>query len=323
MLPRAPLLMFLAGVLGAGPAAAAPDPAVFVGLAASVLRVEAPRAEGGFALGSAVSVAPEMVVTNCHVTRAARQVSIVRGGARWTADLQAAELERDLCLLHVPGLKATPVALSDSSALALGQSVTALGFTGGIGIQNSRGEVTELHRHGGARVIQSSNWFTSGASGGGLFDDQGRLVGVLTFRLRGGERHYYAAPAEWVRQLIEGAAHGDLRPVLPLEAYPLPYWEAAAPPFFLRAALLQRDGRWDDLATLSAQWARADAEDGEAWFLLGQAQQHLGRTAEARHALACSLRLQPERAAAREALAALPPPGADNPHLDCPPPRPG
>ncbi len=321
-----PLLMFLAGVLGAARAAAAPDPAVFVGLVASVLRVEAPRAEGGFALGSAVSVAPELVVTNCHVTRFARQVSIVRGGARWAADLQAAELERDLCLLHVPGLKATPVPLADSSALAFGQSVTALGFTGGIGIQNSRGEVTELHRHGGARVIQSSNWFTSGASGGGLFDDSGHLVGVLTFRLRGGERHYYAAPAEWVRQLIDGAARGDLRPVLPLEAYPLPYWESAAPPFFLRAAVMQRDGRWGDLAALAAQWARADRDDAEAWFVLGQASQHLGQLTQARQALACSLRLQPDRAAAREALAALAPPpapGADNSFLDCPPPQPG
>lgn len=316
------LPMFLAAALTAGSAAAAPDPTVFVALAASVLRVEAPRAEGGFALGSAVSVAPELVVTNCHVTRMAREVSIVRGGVRWAADLQAAELERDLCLLHVPGLKADPVLLADSGSLAPGQSVTALGFTGGIGIQNSRGEVTELHRYGGARVIQSSNWFSSGASGGGLFDDRGRLVGVLTFRLRGGERHYYAAPAEWVRQLIEGASHGELRPVLPLEAYPAPYWEAAAPPFFLRAAVLQRDGRWNELAALAGQWSHLDADDGEPWFLLGQALQRLGRDAEARDAYACSLRRPPERPAAREALAALAGAGADNPILSCAAPRP-
>ncbi len=319
---RTPLLLCLAGALLAGSAAAAPDASVFVALAASVLRVEAPRAEGGFALGSAVSVAPELVVTNCHVTRRAREVSVVRGGVRWVADLQAAELERDLCLLHVPGLKADPVALADSRSLTPGQSVTALGFTGGIGIQNSRGEVTELHRFGGARVIQSSNWFSSGASGGGLFDDRGRLVGVLTFRLRGGERHYYAAPAEWVRQLIEGAAHGELRPVLPLEAYPAPYWEAAAPPYFLRAAVLQRDGRWNELAALAGEWSRQDADDGEPWFLLGQALQRLGRTAEARRAYACSLRLPPERPAAREALAALNAVDADNSPLACATPRP-
>ncbi|MFO1273397.1 MAG: trypsin-like peptidase domain-containing protein [Rubrivivax sp.] len=320
---RPPLLLFLAGVLAAGTAAAAPEPSVFVALAASVLRIEAPRAEGGFALGSAVSVAPELVVTNCHVTRLAREVSVVRGGVRWQADLQAAELERDLCLLHVPGLKADPVPLADSGSLAPGQSVTALGYTGGIGIQNSRGEVTDLHRFGGARVIQSSNWFSSGASGGGLFDDRGRLVGVLTFRLRGGERHYYAAPAEWVRQLLDGAAHGDLRPVLPLEAYPTAYWEAAAPPYFLRAAVLQRDGRWAELAALVGEWSHQDAEDGEPWFLLGQALQRLGRAADARQAYACSLRLAPERPAARDALAALGGASADNPRSGCAAPRPG
>ena len=50
---------------------------------ASVLRVEAPRQRGGFALGSAVAVAPDQVVTNCHVTREATAVNILRGGLRY------------------------------------------------------------------------------------------------------------------------------------------------------------------------------------------------------------------------------------------------
>jgi len=313
--------LLLAGTAFVPAALAAPDPTIFVGLSASVLRVEAPRDEGGYSIGSAVVVGPELAVTNCHVTRLARRVSIVRGGVRWFADAQASELERDLCLLHVPGLKATPVALAPSAALRLGESVTALGYTGGIGIQNSRGEVLELHRHDGAQVIQSSNGFTSGASGGGLFDDRGRLVGVLTFRLRGGERHYYAAPVDWVRQLIEGASRGDLRAVLPLEAYPTPYWEAAAQPRFLRAALLQRDGRWADLASLAADWSRLDADDSEPWYLLGLALLQLGRDVEARPAFECSLRLAPSRVAAREALERLAAAGADNPPAGCPAPN--
>ncbi len=202
---KRPLLLSL--LLCAAPlsqAGSATDRGVFVGLAASVLRIEAPG-QRGYSLGSGVVVAGNTVVTNCHVTRNAREVFVVRGGVRWRAAAQASHIERDLCLFDVPGLEAPPVTLLQGDALTLGQTVTALGYTGGMGIQSSTGEVVELHRHDGSRVIQSSNWFSSGASGGGLFDEQGRLVGILTFRLRGGEAHYFAAPAAWVEQMLADA----------------------------------------------------------------------------------------------------------------------
>lgn len=298
-------LLLVAGLLGASLAVAAPEPGAFVALAASVLRVEAPRDAGGFALGSAVTVGRELVVTNCHVTRDARRINVVRGGVRWPAVAQASELSRDLCLLHVPGLISPPVSVGRAADLALGQAVTALGYTGGVGIQNSAGEVQDLHRHDGSVVIQSSNWFSSGASGGGLFDDRGRLVGVLTFRLRGGEAHYFAAPAEWVHELIDGAGR-ELRAVLPLEQYPRPYWESAAPPRFLLAARLQREARWPELERLAELWRRQDPADGEPWYLLGAALLRQGRDDAARHALRCALQLQPGRSAAQALLQGLP-----------------
>jgi S1-C subfamily serine protease len=42
-------------------------------------------------------------------------------------------------------------------------------------------------------VIQTSTAFTSGASGGGLFDEDGRLVGILTYRLRGASGYYFSS----------------------------------------------------------------------------------------------------------------------------------
>lgn len=304
---KSALYLLLAAVAALPVQASVPDPARFVALAGSVLRVEVPRERGGFALGSAVAVAPEQVVTNCHVTRDAREIHVVRGGVRWAVTAQAADVGRDLCLLEVPGLQAPPVPLGFTGSLAIGQKVAALGYTGGTGIQNSPGHVIELHRFDGGHVIQSSNWFSSGASGGGLFDAGGALVGILTFRLRGGEAHYFAAPVEWVRQLLDEQRDGRFGRVMPLDTRRLPYWKApnTAQPRFLRAQVLQRDQRWGELALLAHDWLRSDADDAEPWHLLGTALERLERPAEARTALECSLQLAPAHAGVRAQLQSL------------------
>jgi serine protease Do len=275
-------------------------------LSVSVVRIEAPRRGGGFSLGSGVVVAPDKVVTNCHVTRDAMEVEAVRGDTRWRAQAQIADVVRDLCLLHVPGVRLSPVRLGRSTDIALGQSVTALGFTGGVGIQQSAGQVVEVHRHDGARVLQSDNWFSSGASGGGLFDDDGRLVGVLTFRLRGGEQHYFSVPVEWVAELLARPDDQYAR-VRPLDGPAAPFWLAEGPgqPRFLRAALLIRNDRWDELLSVATEWARVDPSDAEPWFLMGTALARQNRLPEARAALECSLDREPGLAAARERLAAV------------------
>lgn len=283
-----PSLLALLPLLAAqAPARAALDQAAYVSLAASVLRVEAPRQRGGYALGSAVALEADKVVTNCHVTREALEVNILRGGLRYPARWQASDIGRDLCLLDVPGLGARPVALGKAAALSVGQAVTALGYTGGVGIQNSTGQVVQLHRHDGGRVIQSSNFFNSGASGGGLFDDEGRLVGILTFRLRGGEAHYFAAPVEWVAQMLSDTQRGSFRKVMPLDSQQLPYWQAGTTnqPRFLQAAVLVRNDRWPELEALARDWLRAEPDDAEPWQLLATALARQGRADEAGAAL--------------------------------------
>jgi serine protease Do len=288
--------------------------AVLVALSGSVLRVEAPRAQGGFSLGSAVVIDHETVVTNCHVTRDARQVFVVRGGARWPAATQRSDVDHDLCVLHVPELRGNPVPIGRSGSLLMGQTVLALGYTGGAGLQNSRGDVVGLHRHDGGRVVQSNNGFNSGASGGGLFNTEGQLVGILTFRLRGAEQAYFSAPTEWLQSLLQDfAAHAAA--VAPLAAGALPYWQqdTAAQPRFLRAASMLQARRFMELETLASSWLKADDGDAEPWHLLGAAWAGQQRNADARWALDCSLALEPAHGSARRLRALLGPgPAAQN-----------
>ena len=80
-----PRIVLVSWILATAPAWAELDRATVLGLSASVLKIEAVRVQGGFSLGSGVAVAPETIVTNCHVTRDALKVNVLRGGVRWPA----------------------------------------------------------------------------------------------------------------------------------------------------------------------------------------------------------------------------------------------
>jgi len=200
------LLALILVATQASPVLAGLDRAMLVKLSSSVLKVEVLRAERGYSLGSGVVVGSERVVTNCHVTRDARQIRVLQGGLRLPAQLQQVDAYHDLCFLRVRGIEsARAVRLGLAGELSIGQPVTAVGHTAGA-FHSSAGAVLALHRMDGARVIQSSNFFSSGASGGGLFDAEGKLVGVLSFRLRGATGHYFAMPAEWLQRQVKADA---------------------------------------------------------------------------------------------------------------------
>lgn len=294
----------LAALAGLGmPPAWAIDGAELVQLGGSIVKIEAVRQQGGYALGSGVVVAPDKVATNCHVTRDGREVRVLRGGLRYTAEAQASDLRHDLCVLSVPQLGAPAVAVApdDAQPLQPGQTVSAIGFTGGIALQRSSGEVVALHRLDGAQVIQSTNWFNSGASGGGLFDETQQLVGLLTFRMRGTQAHYYAAPVAWLLPLLRDDA---MRPVAPLARTEAPFWERPAgdQPRFLQAAVFEQEQRWQDLDALAIAWAREDRADAQPWLVRGRAQQQLGRLPAAQKSLEQALAIDP---ASRSALLQL------------------
>jgi serine protease Do len=270
------------------------DRAALVLVGAKVLKVEVLRQQGGYSLGSGVVVGDGQVITNCHVTRDGIGIHVLRGDNRWRAEAQARDAEHDLCLLRVPGLLAEPgVKLGAAQHLKVGQSVTAVGYTGGLGIQSSSGNITGLHRYDGTLVIQSDNWFSSGASGGALFDDQLNLVGVLTFRLRGGNAHYFAAPTEWLQPMLDGRMPYEA--VGPGDARELAYWQKPAEqqPLFLQAVALARDMRWIELEALSARWTGTDATDPAPWAMWGLALEQLGKLGDAQRALERSVAIDP------------------------------
>jgi hypothetical protein len=266
------------------------DRAALVRVAPSVVKIEAVDASGRFQIGSGVVVGAGKVVTNCHVTRHAERVQVVSGGVRWSVSAQADDTLRDLCLLHVPRLPGTPAAIARASELRVGQPLLAIGYTAGVQ-QISEGAVVALHPWAGSSIIRSSNWFNSGASGGGLFNADGELVGILTFRLRGGGAHYFAAPADWLHDGLDA-------PERYTAVRPLPgptFWElpAESQPYFLQAAALEQNRQWRALILLAQRWSQEAALEPEAAYLLGIAHDALDHSEASVLALQHCLELDP------------------------------
>jgi serine protease Do len=247
----------------------------------SLVQIVAVGANGRYHMGSGVSLPNGTVVTNCHVTLAAKRVMLFGGARGEGAQLQAADVAHDICALYFPELPHPPAVVSGSRNLKVGDPVYAVGFNAGRSISFQTGEVVELFEHDGGLVIRTSAAFTHGASGGGLFDQDGRLVGILTFfRTQPGGTSYFAVPAEWLHGLDQTPA----REVGPLAG--IPFWaeQTDRQPAFLQAAVLEADNRWQDLLTLARGWTSSRPDDGQAWLALGKASLYMGEASTARDA---------------------------------------
>jgi len=267
LLSRATLTVFL---LACTSSWADPGRSQLLKVAPSLARVEANKTSGGYAFGTAVAIAPDRVVTNCHVTREAQVIYVVRGGLRWNARAQLADVDHDLCLLWVPGLDARAVPLAASADLRVGQPVAAIGYRGATGIQVSIGNVTGLHALDGGQVIRSSAAFSGGASGGGLFDEDGRLVGILSFRLPAKGAYFFSMPVEWIRERVLDLSR--YQPVAPLgEARS--FWERpqAKQPYFMRATSLEAAQNWPELLRLTDAWVEAEPGNSDPQTFRGKA----------------------------------------------------
>lgn len=277
------------------PAAAdSQDPNYVARISLSVVKVHAHTGKGRTGFGSGVMVGPGEVATNCHVTRDAESIVVRKGGIWLTVHTQRANLGRDLCLLTVPATSPIPIApLRSVSDVVTGQSVYAVGFPGGAGSMFANGRIHGLHGFDGSRVIETTTGFNLGASGGALFDDGGRLLGLTTFRARGSrDNHFYAIPSDWLAELRQQPAE----PVAPLGAALRPFWSEprTRQPYFLQAVPLESEADWEGLDRVAEQWSRDDPNDADAWYFRGRAQAQLNRPDAAVPALQRAVALNPE-----------------------------
>lgn len=254
----------------------------------STVMVRGYKADGGMAYGSGVVVEKDKVLTNCHIFRETRKPWISRGEDSFVIETVQADRWHDLCLVSASNLPAPAAVLGSSDTLQRGQPIAAIGFSNGVPAPlTSLGTIKSLYPMDDGNVIRSTARFALGASGSGLFDEEGRLIGINTFKTPGRVAYFYALPVTWLQKLK----------TQPVETkFPITgqaFWEAdeQKQPYFMQAALPQLHENWEKLAEVAKRWTEAQPANTEAWYELGVAHENLGDQGNAERAFRKSVEL--------------------------------
>ena len=156
-----------------------------------------------------------VIVTNLHVVEGDSSATVTLANGDIYDDVQviAVDERRDIVVIKIAGFQLPSVELGDSDEVAVGQTVYAIGSPQGLALTISDGIISgERPSPGdeGSRILQTTAAISPGSSGGGLFDEGGRLIGVTTFRVTGGESLNFAVPINYVRGMVATAPQWSL-----------------------------------------------------------------------------------------------------------------
>lgn len=156
---------------------------------------------------SGIAVAPGKVLTSCGALARARQVQLRRGNTIYDAKLEFPDVARDLCQLDVPGLVGGAPTLGSARALRPGQRLYVIGYGVGNAMSIGEGLVSTVHDAGAANErIQTTIPAARGLLGAGVYDEEARLVGVVTASPKEATATVFAVPADWVPEVAARGA---------------------------------------------------------------------------------------------------------------------
>lgn len=275
---------------------------------AHVVSVEMMDAHGKLvAQGSGIALGEDQVITTCDVAGKGKDARVRWSGRSFKAKLRDAQADRNLCRMIATGMRAPPLELGTAQKLRTRQVVYAFGLphekTGGMLMGNgphetknrrggmcpmcdgndgrkmqegrgrtpvlSEGTVSALRPYEGSRYALISVSLLPGFSGGGLFDDGGRLIGVLSPRQVEGEMLAFSLPVDWIIKPSAGAEDSPEPPATAAEESGLHYLN--------RALALENQAHWTELLNISQEAIKRDSSNAAAWFSAGIASANLNQ----------------------------------------------
>ena len=163
--------------------------------------------------GSGVIISEDgYIVTNNHVVNGGSSVMIrTQDGTEYSAHLVGTDAKTDLAILKVEATGLQPVTFADSDNVQVGQVAVAIGNPlGTLGGTVTNGIISAKDReltieNEAMTLLQTSAAVNPGNSGGGLFDAEGNLVGVVNAKSAGTdiEGLGFAIPSNMVKAVAD------------------------------------------------------------------------------------------------------------------------
>jgi tetratricopeptide (TPR) repeat protein len=242
------------------------------------------------AFGSGVVLPDGSIATNCHVIEKGATLAVQYQQQKHPAKRRYTDRGRDTCTLFVPGLKAPSVKLGSTKGLKVGDRVYAIGAPKGLELTLSEGIVSSLRPIAGGQYIQTTAAISPGSSGGGLFDRDGRLLGLVSFYMAEGQNLNFALPVEWIVELPKRQMATTTKT------------EKTTVDWLNRAIALDEKEDWAGLEKHALAWSKAEPKNSLAWFSLSIAYRQNGQTTKAIETYQQALRIDPEHALAWSGL---------------------
>ena len=140
--------------------------------------------------GSGVIISSDGYILTCaHVVSGASQITVTIGDTDYTATVVGEDDTSDVAVLKIDATGLTPATVGDSDSLSVGDSVLAVGNPlGELGGTVTSGIVSALNRSVTIQGTSSTNTMSliqmdasvsPGNSGGGLFNMNGELIGIV------------------------------------------------------------------------------------------------------------------------------------------------
>ena len=176
--------------------------------------------------GSGVIISQDGYILTCaHVVDGATSVKVqLQNGETYDASIVGSDATSDIAVLKIEATGLTPAVIGDSDALAVGETVVAVGNPlGTLSNTVTDGIISALNREvtvedNDMTLLQTNASISPGNSGGGLFNANGELIGIVNAKSSYSEAEGigFAIPIdqamEVAQQLIENGA--VIRPAL-------------------------------------------------------------------------------------------------------------
>jgi serine protease Do len=166
----------------------------------------------GSGSGVIIDAKQGLIVTNAHVVTMNKNIMVtLSDGRQYQATVIGEDDQTDIAVAKIKADNLTEIPFADSNKTKVGDFVAAIGSPFGLTQSVTAGVVSALNRgnlglEGYGNFIQTDAPINKGNSGGALVNLKGKLIGINTALLSGGEGNIgigFAIPSNMVKSIVQ------------------------------------------------------------------------------------------------------------------------